>query len=73
MKSDEQARSLFGISLSGRPKWHQFFICSGGFFFGYLVNGICEVLSLSLSLSFSVLAFCLVAQRKKKMSFRTVW
>ncbi|KAG8391747.1 hypothetical protein BUALT_Bualt01G0219200 [Buddleja alternifolia] len=42
MKSDEQARSLFGISLTGRPKWQQFLICSSGFFFGYLVNGICE-------------------------------
>uniref|UniRef100_A0A7C9CIC6 Uncharacterized protein n=1 Tax=Opuntia streptacantha TaxID=393608 RepID=A0A7C9CIC6_OPUST len=43
MKNDEeQTRSLFGISLTGRPKWHQFFICSSGFFFGYLVNGICE-------------------------------
>jgi len=44
MSNAEQARSLFGISLSQRPKWQQFFICSSGFFFGYLVNGICEVL-----------------------------
>ena len=43
MKSEEQARSLFWISLSDRPKWQQFLICSSGFFFGYLVNGICEV------------------------------
>ncbi|KAH7549491.1 hypothetical protein ACOSP7_025701 [Xanthoceras sorbifolium] len=42
MKTEEQARFLFGISLSDRPKWHQFLICSSGFFFGYLVNGICE-------------------------------
>ncbi|XP_059444850.1 UDP-galactose/UDP-glucose transporter 4-like [Corylus avellana] len=42
MKSEEQVRSLFGISLSGRPIWQQFLICSSGFFFGYLVNGICE-------------------------------
>ncbi|GAV89870.1 UAA domain-containing protein [Cephalotus follicularis] len=42
MKREEQARSLFGISLSHRPKWQQFLICSSGFFFGYLVNGICE-------------------------------
>ncbi|KAK4842864.1 hypothetical protein QYF36_000976 [Acer negundo] len=42
MKTEEQARSLFGISLSNRPKWHQFLICSSGFFFGYLINGICE-------------------------------
>ncbi|KAM7508706.1 hypothetical protein LguiA_019159 [Lonicera macranthoides] len=42
MKKEEQARSLFGISLSDRPRWQQFLICSSGFFFGYLVNGICE-------------------------------
>ncbi|XP_019189103.1 PREDICTED: UDP-galactose/UDP-glucose transporter 4-like [Ipomoea nil] len=43
MKNNEdQARSLFGISLSDRPIWQQFLICSSGFFFGYLVNGICE-------------------------------
>ncbi|GER31284.1 UDP-galactose transporter [Striga asiatica] len=42
MKSDEQRRSLFGISLSERPRWQQFLICSSGFFFGYLVNGVCE-------------------------------
>ncbi|KAK9274362.1 hypothetical protein L1049_019176 [Liquidambar formosana] len=42
MKNEEQAWSLFGISLSERPKWQQFLICSSGFFFGYLVNGICE-------------------------------
>ncbi|KAK6920206.1 UAA transporter [Dillenia turbinata] len=40
--SEEQSRSLFGISLSDRPKWQQFLICSSGFFFGYLVNGVCE-------------------------------
>ncbi|KAG6636881.1 UDP-galactose/UDP-glucose transporter 2-like [Carya illinoinensis] len=42
MKSEDRARSLFGISLSDRPIWKQFLICSSGFFFGYLVNGICE-------------------------------
>ncbi|KAH7514023.1 UDP-galactose/UDP-glucose transporter 2 [Ziziphus jujuba] len=42
MKNDDQARSLFGISLTDRPKWQQFIICSSGFFFGYLVNGVCE-------------------------------
>ncbi|GAA0164973.1 secondary carrier transporter [Lithospermum erythrorhizon] len=40
--NEEQARSLFGISLTDRPRWQQFIICSSGFFFGYLVNGICE-------------------------------
>lgn len=43
MKSDVQARKLFRISLTDRPLWIQFLICSSGFFFGYLVNGICEV------------------------------
>ncbi|KAF7828323.1 UDP-galactose/UDP-glucose transporter 2-like [Senna tora] len=42
MKTEDRARTLFGISLSDRPIWHQFLICSTGFFFGYLVNGICE-------------------------------
>ncbi|XP_010934424.1 UDP-galactose/UDP-glucose transporter 4 [Elaeis guineensis] len=42
MKGEEQGRALFGISLTERPKWQQFLICSSGFFFGYLVNGICE-------------------------------
>ncbi|XP_042480464.1 UDP-galactose/UDP-glucose transporter 4-like [Macadamia integrifolia] len=42
MKKEEQARSLFGISLSDKPKWKQFLFCSSGFFFGYLVNGVCE-------------------------------
>ncbi|XP_044501829.1 UDP-galactose/UDP-glucose transporter 2-like [Mangifera indica] len=42
MRNEGQARSLFGISLSNRPSWQQFLICSSGFFFGYLVNGICE-------------------------------
>ncbi|KAG0491560.1 hypothetical protein HPP92_004605 [Vanilla planifolia] len=41
-KGEEQTKSLFGISLTDRPKWQQFLICSSGFFFGYLVNGICE-------------------------------
>ncbi|KAF9668896.1 hypothetical protein SADUNF_Sadunf14G0051200 [Salix dunnii] len=42
MKNEEQARSLFGICLTDRPRWKQFLICSSGFFFGYIVNGICE-------------------------------
>ncbi|XP_050385123.1 UDP-galactose/UDP-glucose transporter 4-like [Argentina anserina] len=42
MKNEERARFLFGISLSDRPKWQQFLLCSSGFFFGYLVNGVCE-------------------------------
>ncbi|CAI9784500.1 unnamed protein product [Fraxinus pennsylvanica] len=45
MKKEDQARSMFGISLtdSDRPIWQQFLICSSRFFFGYLVNGICDV------------------------------
>ncbi|KAL3645375.1 enolase-phosphatase E1 [Castilleja foliolosa] len=42
MKKEDQARSLLGISLTDRPTWQQFLICSSGFFFGYLVNGVCE-------------------------------
>ncbi|GKA25761.1 UDP-galactose/UDP-glucose transporter 2-like protein [Tanacetum coccineum] len=42
MKGEEQIRTLFGISLTDKPIWQQFLICSSGFFFGYLVNGICE-------------------------------
>ncbi|KAJ6836876.1 UDP-galactose/UDP-glucose transporter 4 [Iris pallida] len=42
MRKEEQVISLFGICLTKRPKWQQFLICSSGFFFGYLVNGICE-------------------------------
>ena len=45
---EEQGRSLFGVSLTDRPRWQQFLICSLGFFFGYLVNGICEVRQLFL-------------------------
>ncbi|GAB2232196.1 hypothetical protein Droror1_Dr00011223 [Drosera rotundifolia] len=41
-KGEEQERSLFGVALTIRPKWQQFLICSSGFFFGYLINGICE-------------------------------
>lgn len=40
---EQQGRRLFGVSLTDRPVWQQFLICSSGFFFGYLVNGICEV------------------------------
>ncbi|XP_039062499.1 UDP-galactose/UDP-glucose transporter 2-like [Hibiscus syriacus] len=42
MKNEDQVRSLFWISLTDRPKWQQFLICSSLFFFGYLVNGVCE-------------------------------
>ena len=57
MKNEEQARSLFGISLSDRPKWQQFLICSSGFFFGYLVNGICEVCSFQVDFFFFFCSF----------------
>uniref|UniRef100_A0A804HPT2 UDP-galactose/UDP-glucose transporter 2-like n=1 Tax=Musa acuminata subsp. malaccensis TaxID=214687 RepID=A0A804HPT2_MUSAM len=42
MKGEGQSRSLFGIPLTERPKWQQFLLCSSGFFFGFLINGICE-------------------------------
>ncbi|KAM0946774.1 putative UAA transporter [Dioscorea sansibarensis] len=41
-REEEQKRTLFGINLSEKPKWQQFLLCSGGFFIGYLVNGVCE-------------------------------
>ncbi|CAK9227632.1 unnamed protein product [Sphagnum troendelagicum] len=33
---------LLGINVSLKPRWAQLIICGGGFFFGYMVNGICE-------------------------------
>ncbi|KAI3976047.1 hypothetical protein MKX01_016730, partial [Papaver californicum] len=42
MKNEEKTWTLFGINLTSRPICQQFLICSSGFFFGYLVNGICE-------------------------------
>ncbi|CAN6296796.1 unnamed protein product [Urochloa humidicola] len=40
--AEEQGRTLFGVSLTDRPRWQQFLISASGFFFGYLVNGVCE-------------------------------
>lgn len=57
MKKEEQGRSLFGISLSDKPRWQQFLICSSGFFFGYLVNGICEVYMIFSLFGFSWIHF----------------
>lgn len=34
---------LLGINLSTKSRWAQLLICGGGFFFGYLVNGLVEV------------------------------
>jgi hypothetical protein len=34
---------LLGINVSSKPKWLQLLICGGGFFFGYMINGVCEV------------------------------
>lgn len=63
MKNDDQARFLFGISLTDKPKWQQFLICSSGFFFGYLVNGLCEVCFMLFLFFFPVsintLLFCI--------------
>lgn len=38
----DQEMRLMGITLTSKPRWMQLLICGGGFFFGYLVNGICE-------------------------------
>jgi hypothetical protein len=51
--AEEQGRALFGVSLTDRPRWQQFLICASGFFFGYLVNGVCEVMGDSSSSSSS--------------------
>lgn len=59
MRNEDQARSLFGISLNERPKWQQFLICSSGFFFGYLVNGVCEVGFFSFSKIAGNYLFCM--------------
>ncbi|MCO5574163.1 hypothetical protein L7F22_027944 [Adiantum nelumboides] len=38
----EKLSTLLGITLSGKPRWQQLLICGGGFFFGYMINGLCE-------------------------------
>lgn len=41
--SAEEGRvELLGLNLSSKPKWLQLLICGGGFFIGYMVNGVCE-------------------------------
>lgn len=72
MKNEEQARFLFGISLSDRPKWQQFLFCSSGFFFGYLVNGVCEVISLSFFNS-NIFVFLLGCWKSLWMKFLGFW
>ncbi|KAG6541553.1 hypothetical protein Mapa_017075 [Marchantia paleacea] len=39
---DDNVVTLLGINLSSKPRWLQLLICGGGFFFGYMVNGVCE-------------------------------
>lgn len=34
---------LLGCNVSSKPRWMQLLICGGGFFFGYMINGVCEV------------------------------
>ncbi|CAM6049002.1 unnamed protein product [Sphagnum compactum] len=34
---------LLDINVSLKQRWAQLIICGGGFFFGYMVNGICEL------------------------------
>ncbi|CAM6109351.1 unnamed protein product [Calypogeia fissa] len=40
--AEENGMVLLGMNLSSKPKWLQLLICGGGFFFGYMVNGVCE-------------------------------
>lgn len=42
LSNGNQGMSLLGIKLAGKPKWFQLLLCAGGFFLGYLVNGVCE-------------------------------
>lgn len=72
MKNEEQARFLFGISLSDRPKWQQFLFCSSGFFFGYLVNGVCEVISLFFVIT-NIFVFLLGSWKSLWMKFSGFW
>lgn len=41
---EQQPVYLLGISLHDKAKWIQLLICGGGFFLGYLINGIVEVI-----------------------------
>jgi len=34
---------LLKCNVSAKPRWMQLLICGGGFFFGYMINGVCEV------------------------------
>lgn len=40
--NDDKVMTLLGITLAGKPRWQQLLICGGGFFFGYMINGVCE-------------------------------
>ncbi|KAL3692099.1 hypothetical protein R1sor_005750 [Riccia sorocarpa] len=40
--ADDNVVRLLGINLTSKPRWLQLLICGGGFFFGYMVNGVCE-------------------------------
>lgn len=42
-QAEENHVWLLGINVSSKPRWLQLLICGGGFFFGYMVNGVCEV------------------------------
>lgn len=42
LSNGNQVTRLLGIKLTGKPKWFKLLVCAGGFFFGYLVNGVCE-------------------------------
>lgn len=33
---------LLGINLTRQPRWIQLVVCTGGFFFGYITNGLAE-------------------------------
>ncbi|KAG0583179.1 hypothetical protein M758_3G116700 [Ceratodon purpureus] len=41
-QAEENHVWLLGCNVSSKPRWMQLLICGGGFFFGYMINGICE-------------------------------
>lgn len=42
-QAEENHVWLLGCNVSSKSRWMQLLICGGGFFFGYMINGVCEV------------------------------
>lgn len=41
-QAEENQVWLLGCNVSAKSRWMQLLICGGGFFFGYMINGVCE-------------------------------